>query len=237
MTKTADFIQRWITGPLKHLVDPRQCAMCQRVLPIGSTHFCSDCLRTLPLTEEGWHRDNRVECLFADMHKFTRGAAYCFYPAHHPIRNAIQLMKFSSQPEIGREMGRMAAQAWADSSFFEGIDYIIPLPLHFKRLRERGYNQAEWIAMGIHDVTGIPIDTKHLYRTHNNTHQSKKNLTDRRELTQIFGVHQPNDLREKHVLLIDDVITSGTTMLRAMEALHPIYRCHYSVFALAIAHQ
>ena len=92
-------------------------------------------------------------------------------------------------------------------------------------------------SMGIRDVTGIPIDTKHLYRTHNNTHQSKKNLTDRRELTQIFGVHQPNDLREKHVLLIDDVITSGITMLRAMEALHPIYRCHYSVFALAIAHQ
>ena len=146
-------------------------------------------------------------------------------------------MKFSSQPEIGREMGRMAAQAWAGSSFFEGIDYLMPLPLHFKRLRERGYNQAEWIAMGIHDVTGIPIDTKHLYRTQNNTHQSKKNLTDRRELTQIFGVHQPNDLREKHVLLIDDVITSGTTMLRAMEALHPIYRCHYSVFAIAIAHQ
>lgn len=218
--------------------------MCEKVLSMDEEYFCEHCRTQLPKTEEGWHRDNRVECLFAEpdarergtWDKFERGAAYCFYPQGHPIRNAIHLIKFDSKPEIGRELGRMAAEEWKNSDFFDGIDYIVPIPLHKKRYRERGYNQAEWIAMGIRDVTGIPIDTRHLYRAMNNSHQSKKTIEDRKKLENIFDVKHPEEWRGKHLLIVDDVITSGSTMLRAMEVLHPIQRCRYSVFSLAIAH-
>lgn len=218
--------------------------MCEKVLGMDEEYFCEHCRCELPKTEEGWHRDNRVECLFAQIDprekgigdKFVRGAAYCFYPQGSPFRNAIQLMKFDSKPEIGRELGRMAAEEWRESGFFDGIDYLVPVPLHKKRLRERGYNQAEWIAMGIRDVTGIPIDTTHLLRVVDNSHQSKKNLEERRQLENIFDVKHPEELRGKHILLIDDVITSGSTLKRAMETVHPIQRCTYSVFSLAIAH-
>lgn len=236
MSKIGDFIDKWIAGPLWHLIWPRQCAMCEKVLRMDEEIFCHDCRKNLPKTEEGWHRDNRVECIFSNIHKFERGAAYCFYPKGHPIRNAVQIMKFDSHPEVGRELGRMAAEEWKDSGFFDGIDCLVPLPLHKSRLRERGYNQAEWIAKGIQDVTGLPIDTKHLVRFENNAHQSKMNLEERRTLGEIFRVNKPEEWRGRHLLLIDDVITSGTTMLRAMEVIHPIPRCHYSVFAIAVAH-
>lgn len=240
------FVHKWVFFPLWHLVWPRQCAMCGRVLSMSEDIFCEKCRCTaLPKTEEGWHRDNRLECLFAAdeysssrslADKFIRGAAYCFYPDGHPIRQAIQLMKFDSKPEIGRELGRMAAEEWKDSGFFDEIDYIIPLPLHKDRYRKRGYNQAEWIAMGIRDVTGLPIDTSHLTRTENNDQQSQKSIEDRRKLGNIFAVKHSEELRGKHVLLVDDVVTSGSTMMRAMNVLHPIPRCRYSVFSLAIAH-
>lgn len=234
---TDAFVHKWMLFPMWHLIWPRQCAVCERVLWMDETLFCEKCSESgLPKTQEAWHRDNRVENLFMGMDKFKRGAAYCFYPEGHPFRNAIQLMKFDSKPEIGRELGRMAAEEWKDSGFFDGIDCIIPLPLHRIRYRERGFNQAEWIAMGIRDITGLPIDTSHLIRTVNNDHQSKKTLEDRKKLGNIFAVRNSGSLRGKHVLLVDDVITSGSTMQRAMEALHPIQYCTYSVFSLAIAH-
>lgn len=235
---TADALARkWVLDPLWHLVWPRECAMCNQVLRMHEELLCESCLRGgLPKTEEGCHRDNRLECLFSEVDKFQRGGAYCFYPKEHPIRNAIHEMKYDSKPEIGRMLGRMAAEEWKAYGFFDGIDCIIPLPLHKERLRERGYNQAEWIAMGVRDVTGLPIDTEHLIRIINNDKQSRMSLAERRELGNIFAARHPEQLRGKHVLLIDDVVTSGTTMLRAMETLHPIQRCRYSVFSLAIAH-
>lgn len=230
------WLLRWIFHPLYHLVWPRQCPMCNRVLRMDEEHICDRCLPRLPKTEEGWHRDNRLECLFSDDNKFDHGAAYCFYPKEHTFRQAIQAMKFNSQPELGAFLGRMAAEEWKDTGFFDGIDCLMPLPLHWKRYIRRGYNQAEWIARGISEVTGIPIDTTHMKRTENNSQQSRKSMDERRQLGQIFSVNQPEELRGKHVLLIDDVVTSGSTMHRAMDVLHPIYKCRYSIFSLAIAH-
>lgn len=230
------WLLRWIFHPLYHLVWPRQCPMCNRVLRMDEEHICNHCITRLPKTEEGCHRDNRLECLFSADDKFNRGAAFCFYPKEHPFRHAIQALKFDSQPELGEFLGWMAAEEWKDSGFFDEIDCLMPLPLHWKRYIRRGYNQAEWIARGISEVTGIPIDTTHMKRIENNSQQSQKSLEERRQLGQIFAINKPEELRGKHVLLIDDVVTSGSTMQRAMAVLHPIYKCHYSIFSLAIAH-
>lgn len=227
--------QKWVLGPIWHIIWPRRCCMCLRVLDINEQHICPECLSQLPKTEEAIHRDNLLEQRFSDDNKFVRGAAYCFYPADHPIRNAMHHFKYGHQPEIGQLLARMAADEWKDTGFFEGIDIIMPLPLHPKRLRERGYNQAEWIARGISEITHIPIDTTHMVRTVNNDRQSLKTLEERKKLGNIFAVNHPEDLRGKHILLIDDVITSGSTMRTAIAPLHAIRGCHYSVFSLAVA--
>lgn len=228
-------LYKWVLAPMYHLLRPRVCPMCGKVLAMQEEHLCPACIRELPRTEEGRHRDNHTEGMFADTKHFVRGAAYCFYVKGQPYQRAIQALKFDSQPELAAFLAEKAAEEWTDTAFFEGIDCLVPLPLHPKRLRERGYNQAEWIARGISKASGIPVDSKHLYRKKNNGHQSAKNLSERQQLDQIFGLKHPEELKGKHVLLIDDVVTSGTTLRRAMEVLDGVRGCRYSVFTLGVA--
>ena len=209
--------------------------MCGRVLYSDEEDICASCQTQLPRTEHASHRDNRTEQLFAGDDKLVRAGSFCYYPPEHPYRNAIREMKFYARPEIGQQLGRMAAEEWRGSGFFDGIDYLVPLPLHRKRLHKRGYNQAEYIARGISQVTGIPIATKLLARRENNAQQSRKSLDERKQLPQIFLVKDPAALRGKTVLLIDDVITSGSTMRRVTELLHAIPKCRYVIFSLALA--
>lgn len=227
-------LRRYVFGPIGHILWPRECPMCHRTLLLGMDGICDDCLPKLPRTEQAEHRENRLELHFFTQKKCIRGAAYCFYPEGHPYRQAIHAFKYKNQPEIGYILGRQAATEWLRTGFFDGVDLLLPIPLHTKRLRERGYNQAEEIARGISEVTGIPIDTRHLVRTINNERQSRKTLSERMQLDDIFSILHPEDLRGKHVLLVDDVVTSGSTMRMAMAHLQSIRGCHYSVFSLAI---
>ena len=119
------------------------------------------------------------------------------------------------------------------SDFFDEIDVIIPVPLHPKRFRERGFNQSEWICRGLTDVTKIPTDTTHLIRILNNDQQALSAGNDRQKNVKgIFAVVNSRDLYGKHILLVDDIITSGATLLACMDALKSVRGRRISVFAL-----
>jgi ComF family protein len=119
----------------------------------------------------------------------------------------------------------------------EDIDLLVPIPLHPRRLRERGFNQAEWICKGLNDVLKIPIDTQHLVRLRNNPHQSRSQFDKREKNVQdLFAIRYPEEWKNKHILLVDDVITSGSTMMGCMKQTTPIRGCRISVFALGWAH-
>ena len=225
---------------------PFRCAGCGEVLSDEEEFVCAQCLGVLPVTEEAWHRGNKLEMLFRSFapymqeesktaNKFIRGAAYTYY--RNSVPNIIHTMKFTGDPKLARWMGKRAAQALSNnnSSFFEGIDLLMPVALHPRRLQERGFNQSEWICMGISEVTGIPIDTNHLVRTVYTDQQSRKTLEERATLGSVFSVINPNELIGKHVLIVDDVVTTGTTIKRVLEVLHPIRRCTYSVFGMTFA--
>lgn len=209
--------------------------MCGKVLYADEGEICAECLRQLPRTEHANHRGNVTELLFCDDNKLLRAGSFCFYPTNHPIRHLLSSLKFDSNPAIGMTLGECLAREWGKSGFFDGIDYIIPLPLHPNRLHRRGYNQALHVAKGISQQTGIPVDTQHLIRTLDVSKQSLKSMEERSELEEVFRVENGRELCGKNVLLVDDVITSGTTMRRAMQALHPIQRCRYAVLSIAIA--
>lgn len=225
---------------------PRLCAGCNEVLEDESPYVCKDCLQQLVLTEEAWHRGNRLEMLFRSyapyrkdimpFDKFVRGAAYAYYHKSTPIRAIVRTCKFAGYAEVGQWMGKRAAEYMVGSGFFEGVDLLLPIPLHVNRLHERGFNQSEWIARGISEVTGIPVDTSgNLWRTVDTEHQSLKTLEERAELADIFALHDEVPFRGKHLMLVDDVVTSGSTMGRAMQVLHPVRNCRYSVFTLCYA--
>ena len=117
-------------------------------------------------------------------------------------------------------MGRYMAAELLSSHFFQGIDVIIPIPLHKKKQQIRGYNQSEWIARGITAVTGIPIDTESILRKKNTETQTHKSILERRDNVEgIFELQRPEALVGKHILIVDDVLTTGSTTLACASCL------------------
>ena len=134
-------------------------------------------------------------------------------------------------------MGRMLATELKNSGFFEGIDCLIPVPLHPARLRLRGYNQSEQLALGIAQITGIPVVVDVLERIHNNSTQTHKSSSERWQNTQGLFVPTPkvDKLKNKHVLLVDDVFTTGATLSACIVALSTVDSIQASIVTLAYA--
>lgn len=165
-----------------------------------------------------------------------RAAAFLFYDKEQPIQWAIHLMKYADQPLIGYYFGRQAATEMQYAGFFDGIDLIIPVPLHPKRMRERGYNQSEYIAQGISEVIGVPVDTTHVTRIKNTPKQAMQAGEKRKEnVADAFAVNHPEQLYKKHILVVDDLITTGETMRSCLKAMKRFRGAKFSVLALCKA--
>lgn len=139
-------------------------------------------------------------------------------------------------PRIAYDLAREASYDFMQADFFDGIDLIIPIPLHSKRLRERGYNQSEWIARALSEATGIPMDTTHVSRIRNNPQQALQKAKDRATNVEgVFAVNHPEELYRKHILIVDDLITTGSTVRACMKAMKVCRGAKFSVFALGKA--
>ena len=133
-------------------------------------------------------------------------------------------------------MGKFAAADLLDSDDFKSIDLIVPVPLHEKKEAKRGYNQSEMICNGLAEILGMPVVTDNLYRTAENTTQTRKSVFERYENTQgIFGLKNPAEFEGKHILIVDDVLTTGSTVEACIQALLQAKNTRISVFTLAIA--
>ena len=165
-----------------------------------------------------------------------RAAAFSFYTRDSRIRKLIHQLKYKGVREIGFELGRIYALSLRASRFLDGIDLIIPVPLHPSKKRKRGFNQSEMISCGISDVTGLPVDTKSLIRANVTKTQTKKSRYDRwTNVEGIFKVTESDKLKDKHILLVDDVITTGSTIEACANELLKIEDVKVSVVALAFS--
>ncbi len=218
---------------------PHVCVICGESIEDRKELLCSTCLLQLPRTQHAELRGNSVEQIFEDIplrHSLVRGGTFCYYEYGSTYRELIHTFKYRNQPQIGTSLGQVAAKEFALHGFFDGIDYLVPVPLHRKRVYKRTYNQAEIICEGLAEVIGIKVDTTHLKRRINNESQTKKTAEERQRNTQgIFEVNQPEDWEGKHILLVDDIITTGATMKACMQAMRKIKGLRVSVFALGIA--
>lgn len=197
------------------------------------TIFCDNCLRDLPRTEQAFIRQNSTEFAFDKVLRFERGAAFLFYEREHPIRTVMHKMKYADQPLIAYHLAKEAAREFVNSDFFDEIDVIIPVPLHKKRVQSRGYNQSEYIAHGISHITGIPVDTTHVERIRNTPQQALQDKEGRKtNVSNAFVVNHPEQMYHKHILLVDDLITTGETIKACMQAMRLFRGARFSVFAL-----
>ena len=198
--------------------------------------LCDRCMKALPRTEQAILRQNMTEEALKDVKHLNRAAAFMFFEKDHPIQGLVHKMKYADQPQIGYQLGRQAAMEFQYADFFDSIEVIVPMPLHKNRLRERGYNQSEYIARGISEITHIPVDTTHVVRVKDTPKQALQEGKARQEnVANAFAVNHPEQLYHKHILVVDDLITTGETMKACLHAMQAFRGATFSVFALCKA--
>lgn len=202
----------------------------------GEEVICVRCQADLPRVRTVLFEENDIARIFWGLVPIEKGISFFHYAPHSPYSRILFELKYHDHPEVGKTMGRMMAEELKATSFFDGIDLIVPIPLSRKKERQRGYNQSDWIAWGISEATGIPTDTTSVVRTKSNPSQTTLDHRQRREnVRDIFAVRHPGSLEGRHILLVDDVITTGATMLSCAETIARACRVRFSVLSLAWA--
>lgn len=205
---------------LMGMLFPNVCEVCGRTLVHGEHLLCLHCIADMPRTGIQGDGFTEIHKRLAGRTPICRAAAYFHYYRDNPYARMIQAAKYNSRPCLARELARMFATEIADSGFFNGIDIILPVPLHSLKELRRGYNQSREIARGLSDKTGIAVgDNLEARRGH--ATQTRRNAYERWINTEdIYCVEAANEIEGKHILLVDDVITTGATMLRCADAIH-----------------
>lgn len=171
--------------------------------------------------------------LFWHLAPVQRAAAFIYYQSHSEMAQMVYQLKYRNSPDVGEDLGRLMATDMSLAHYFDGIDLLVPVPLTVKRQRQRGYNQSEMLARGISDVTHLPVVPKALKRqvfresqTHLSRHERQENVAG------IFVTADAATLKGRHVLLIDDVCTTGATLTACAQALASIEGIRISVLTL-----
>jgi ComF family protein len=221
---------------LLSLLFPRLCYACGSHLMRNESLICTECYVVIPRTNYHNEADNPVAQLFWGRCLIEKAAAFSYYNKGSRIRNLIHNLKYKGIREIGYELGRIYGLSLETSGFTSDIDLIIPVPLHPAKKRIRGFNQSETISLGIADVVNLPVDVKSLARTTVSATQTKRSRYERwTNVEGIFNVIEPEAIIGKHILLVDDVITTGSTIESCTNELLKIEGVKVSVAALAFA--
>lgn len=221
---------------LLNLFDPRRCLLCKKTLLPEDRQLCLPCLCDLPRTCYHRRDDHPLLPLFAGISSFRHVTAFLFYKEGGRVQSLIHSFKYGGNKQLAERLGRIAAQELQADGFFRDVDVCVPVPLHRRRQRMRGYNQAEWVARGLAEVYHFPVDTRTLVRAVDTDTQTHKSAYERRlNIAEAFRLSRPEQLADKHVLLVDDVLTTGATLLSCIDCLTRIPRISISVFTLAFA--
>ena len=222
---------------LLDLISPRPCVVCGHRLTVTEEVICAKCNFHLPRTD--FHHnayENEMAKLFWHQIPIERATAYFYYEPHSSTANIIYQMKYKDHPEIGEVMGRMIGKELMTSGFFDGIDGIIPIPLTKKRQRQRGYNQSFEIARGVSEATGLPLFDKVVKRIGFKRSQTSLGRWERNEnVEKVFELIDGTTIQGKHLLVIDDVVTTGATCIACSKELVKAGDVKISILSLGYA--
>ncbi len=218
------------------LIFPNLCVCCNNNLLKGEDLICVGCLLKLPKTNYHLEKDNILEKKFWGKADIQRVSSFVYYNKYSDIQILLNKLKYKGQKEIGQVLGKYAATDIVGSDFVNSVDLIVPVPLHHNRLKKRGYNQSLCIAQGLSEVMNIPIDHNNLYRAIENPTQTDKSTYERWKNTEgIFELKNGNLFDNKHILLVDDVLTTGSTLIACIDAIKNKSNAKISIFTLASA--
>ncbi len=226
-----------IYTPLQELLFPRSCLICRKLLSTQETYLCIHCMSDIPRTRINDLLDNPVSRLFWGTTNIRYGYSYFYYRKGSSYQEMIHYLKYSQLPQLGEYLGSLAAHEGSKHGL-KNIDIIIPVPLHWRRKLKRGYNQSAYIAKGFASILNKPIIYNNLVRRKSTSSQTNKSRSARfLNVDNLFHVKQPHVFKNKHLLLVDDVITTGATMSACYQALSKTEEMQVSFASLAVAQQ
>lgn len=225
-----------IFAPLLHLVLPRLCAGCRQPLLEAESLLCLGC--SLELPRAGFHDDgaNEATMRLSGRLPFKKATAYLHFAEDSLAQHLIHLLKYKRRTAVGVLLGRALGEELRETAWARGVDLIVPVPLHPKKEAVRGYNQSALFAKGLSEILSIPTDDKCLRRTRPTESQTRKTRAERIEnVAGAFAVRHHAQLEGKHILLVDDVLTTGATVEACAAAVLAVPGTSVSIATIAIA--
>ncbi len=206
-----------------HTLFPDLCLACGKLPKSTKASFCVECLHKMPYTDHFIVKENAVTNHLRGRISLVHGAAILYFREGSFVRHMLHQLKYKGRREIGEVMGEIGAKKLLESPLFLRPDIIIPVPVHEKKILKRGYNQSTIFGLSVSQGTGITFSDKIIIKSKETDSQTGKSRTDRvMNVSQVFEIAQKEILKNKHVLIVDDVITTGATLeaccLKALEA-------------------
>lgn len=218
------------------LLFPELCAACRENLHANEEIICTNCLYNLPFTNFHERADNIVARQFWGKIKLEAAYALFYFTKGGKIQNLMHQFKYNGVQQIGNMMGNIAGEQLIKNDFFKSVDLIVPVPLHKKRLQQRGYNQSACFAEGLAQKLNAFVELNSLVRevaTETQTHKSR--FARFENMKEVFFVKNPEQLENKHILLVDDIITTGSTLEACGMELMKIKGIKLSIASIAYA--
>ncbi len=224
-TYFADFIS---------LIFPELCQACAKSLYRNEEIICADCLYHLPYTNFHQQAENAVAQQFWGRVPVEAASAMLYFTKASRVQNLMHQLKYKNKPEVGVYLGRLAGKRLLENPIFAAADMIIPVPLHQQKQLKRGYNQSLSFAEGLSEKMLLPVENQNLLKITGTESQTKKSRISRYEnMKEVFWVKNPEKLVGKHILLVDDILTTGATLEACCTVLLQIPDVKISIAAIA----
>lgn len=221
---------------LKELVYPQDCMVCSLKLLNGETGICLHCCGELPRARYVPGSGNPVEQIFYGRVRLDMASSFLLFSNDNATRKLIHQVKYKGNEELSEELGRMFASELKGQANFTGADVLLPVPLHKKRRRQRGYNQSAAFAKGMAEILGAVVNEEVLNRTYNNESQTRKQRFDRwLNVEDRFKAKNEQSLNDRKVFVVDDVVTTGATLESCIKTLDLAKPLMLGVLTLAAA--
>lgn len=226
-----------LASGISHMIYPRLCEGCSKPLLEEEQVLCLNCsIYNLPRTAYHHIEENETFMRFAGRVKIEKATSLAYFTNEGLLQHLLHGLKYDGKKEIGTYLGTQLGYDLRQVNWQQGIDYIVPVPLHPKKEAKRGFNQAKILAEGMGDVLNIPVLDNILVRSRFTETQTQKTREERLENMQgAFAINNPEKIRDKHMLLIDDVLTTGATLEACALALQQVSGVKVSIASVGIA--
>jgi len=224
-------------GRLLDFLFPRSCAICDKRLAVEEDVICATCNMHLDRTNYSKKPyDNEMAKTFWKLLPIEKAAALFYFQGGSPQSNIVYKLKYYDRPDIGIALGELTAVEMKKDCFFDNIDFIIPVPIAKNRRKQRGYNQSEKIAEGVAKISGIVVRKDIVDRDKFKGSQTHLGTIDRQKNVKgVFHLRKREDIKGKHILIIDDICTTGATIISLGEELAKAGNVRISVLTLGFA--